>query len=73
MKANNTGETDINVVGKYFQLTSCFLCFKSFSKFMLELSHSTEVIFLIFKIRGVLSVKACLEGGNPVNQTMHAP
>jgi hypothetical protein len=30
-------------------------------------------LFLIFEIWGVLSVKTCLEGGNLVNLTMHAP
>jgi hypothetical protein len=39
---------------------------------MLELSHSSEIIF-IFEIRGVLSLKTCLEGGNLVKQIMHAP
>jgi hypothetical protein len=30
-------------------------------------------LFLFFKIRGVLSFKTCLEGGNQGNLTMHAP
>jgi hypothetical protein len=30
-------------------------------------------LFLIFEIRGVLSLKTCLEGGNVVKQIMHAP
>jgi hypothetical protein len=30
-------------------------------------------LFLIFEIRGVLSIKTCLEGDNLVNLTMHAP
>jgi hypothetical protein len=30
-------------------------------------------LFLIFEIRGVLSIKTFLEGGNLVNLTMHAP
>jgi hypothetical protein len=29
MKANNTGETDINVVGKHFQLTFVFNALKT--------------------------------------------
>jgi hypothetical protein len=45
MKANSTGETDINVVGKYFRLTFVFNGLKNFSKFMLELSHSSETIY----------------------------
>jgi hypothetical protein len=44
MKANNTGETDLNVVGKYFRLTFVFNGLKNFSKIMLELSHSFEII-----------------------------
>jgi hypothetical protein len=43
MKANYTGETDINVVGKYFRLT--FVGLRNFSKFMLELFHSSINIF----------------------------
>jgi hypothetical protein len=39
---------------------------------MIELSHSSEII-LIFEIRGVLGIKTCIEGGNLVNLTMHAP
>jgi hypothetical protein len=39
---------------------------------MLDLSHSSEFIFN-FEIRGVLSLKTCLEGGNLVKQIMHAP
>jgi hypothetical protein len=45
MKANYTGETDINVVEKYFRLTFVFNGLKNFSKFMLELFHSSESIF----------------------------
>jgi hypothetical protein len=72
MKANNTNETDINVVGKYFRLTFVFNGLKDFSKFMFELSISLK-LFLIFEIRGVLSLKTCLEGGNLVKLIMHAP
>jgi hypothetical protein len=39
---------------------------------MFELAHSSEII-LIFKIRVVLSIKTCLEGGNLVNLTIQAP
>jgi hypothetical protein len=39
---------------------------------MLDLSHSSGIIFT-FEIRGVLSLKTCLEGGNLVKQIMHAP
>jgi hypothetical protein len=53
MKANNTGETDINVVGKYFHLT--FVC--NGLKTSLNLCLSSPIalkLFLIFEIRGVL-------------------
>jgi hypothetical protein len=39
---------------------------------MLELSRSSDFIFM-FEIRGVLGIKTRLEGGNLVNQTIHAP
>jgi hypothetical protein len=66
MKASSTGETDINVVAKYFRLTFVFnglitslnLCLSSFIALKL---------FLIFKMREVLIHKTCLEGGNLVN------
>jgi hypothetical protein len=72
MKANNTSETGIKVVGKYFRLTlvvndlktSLNLCLSSF----IDLS-----LFLIFETRGVLSLKTCLKGGNLLKQIMHAP
>jgi hypothetical protein len=53
MKANNTGETDINVVGKYFRLTFVFNGLKT----SLNLCLSSPIalkLFLIFEIRGVL-------------------
>jgi hypothetical protein len=31
------------------------------------------ILFFIFEIRGVLSIKTCLEGGNLVHLTIHAP
>jgi hypothetical protein len=72
MKANNTNETDINVVGKYFQLTFVFNGLKAY----LNLCFSSSIalkLFLIFEIGGVLSLKTCLEGGNLVKLIMHAP
>jgi hypothetical protein len=72
MKANNTGETDINVVGKYFRLI--FVC--NGLKTCLNLCMRSPIalkLFLIFQIRGVLGLKTCLEGGNLVKQIMHAP
>jgi hypothetical protein len=71
MKANNIAETNIKVVGKYFRLTFVFNALKNSSKFIFKLINSSDFIF-IFKIRGVLSIKTCLEGGNLVNLTMHA-
>jgi hypothetical protein len=72
MKANNNGETDMNVVGKYFRLTFVFNGLQT----SLNLCLSSPIalkLYLIFKIRGVLSLKTCLEGGNLVKQIMHAP
>jgi hypothetical protein len=65
MKANNTGETDINVVRKYFRITFVFNGLKT----SLNLSLSSPIapkLFLIFEIRGVLRLKTCLEGRNLV-------
>jgi hypothetical protein len=72
MKANNTGETDIKVVGKYFRLTLVFNALKTSLSLCLS-SFIALSLFLIFKVRGVLSLKICLEGGNLVKQIMHAP
>jgi hypothetical protein len=72
MKANNTGETNIKVVGKYFRLIFVFNGLKTF----LNVCWSSFIaldLFLIFKIRGVLSLKTCLEESNLVEQIMHAP
>jgi hypothetical protein len=55
MKANYTGETDINVVGKYFRLTFVFNGLKTSLNLCLSFTIALE-IFLIFKIRGVLSL-----------------
>jgi hypothetical protein len=72
MKANNTGETDIKVVGKYFRLTLVFNALKTSLNLCLSSSIALS-LFLIFEIRGVLSLKTCLKGGNLVKQIMHAP
>jgi hypothetical protein len=72
MKANNTGETNIKVVGKYFRLIFVFNALKTPLNLYLN-SLQDLSLFLIFKIRGVISSKTCLEGGNLVNLTMHAP
>jgi hypothetical protein len=72
MKANNTGETNIKVVGKYFRLTFVFNALKTSLNLYLN-SLQDLSLFLFFGIRVMLSIKTCLEGGNLVNQTMHAP
>jgi hypothetical protein len=72
MKANNTGETNINVVGKYFRLTFAFNGLKTSLNLCLS-SRIALKLFLIFEIRGVLSLKTCLEGGKLVKQIMQAP
>jgi hypothetical protein len=55
-KANYTGETDINVVGNYFRLTLVFNGLKTSLNLCLSFSIALK-IFLIFEIRGVLSLK----------------
>jgi hypothetical protein len=72
MKANNIGEININVVGKYFRLTFVFNGLKTSLNLCLR-SFIALNLFLIFEIRGVFSLKTCLEGGNLVKQVMHAP
>jgi hypothetical protein len=72
MKANNTGEININVVRKYFRLTLIFNGLKTSLNLCLS-SSIALILFLIFEIRGVLSIKTCLDGGNLVKQIMHAP
>jgi hypothetical protein len=72
MKANNTGETNINVVGKYFRLTFVFYGLETSLNLCLS-SLIALKLFLIFEVRGVLSLKTCLERGNLVKQIMHAP
>jgi hypothetical protein len=56
MKANYTGQTDINVVGKYFRLTFVFNGLKTSLNLYLSFSIALK-IFFIFEIRGVLSLK----------------
>jgi hypothetical protein len=56
MNANYTGETDINVVAKYFRLTFVFNGLKTSLNLCLSSSIALK-IFLIFEVRGVLSLK----------------
>jgi hypothetical protein len=56
MKANYIGETNINVVRKYFRLTLVFNGLKTSLYLCLSFSIALK-IFLIFEIRGVLSLK----------------
>jgi hypothetical protein len=72
MKANNIGETNIKVVGIYFRLTLVFNALKTSLNLCLS-SIIALSLFLIFEIRGVLSLKTFLEGCNLVKQIMHAP
>jgi hypothetical protein len=72
MKENNTGETNIKVVRKYFRLTFVFNAIKTSVNLYLN-SFIALSLFLIFEIKGVLSFKTCLEGGNLIKLTMHAP
>jgi hypothetical protein len=72
MEANDTGKTKIKVVGNIFRLTLVFNAFKTHLNLYLN-SLIDLILFFIFEIRGVLSIKTCLEGGDLVNLTMHAP
>jgi hypothetical protein len=72
MKANYTGETNINVVEKYLRVTLVFNSLKTSLNLCWSFSIALK-IFLIFEIRGVCGLKMCLEGGNLVKQIMHAP
>jgi hypothetical protein len=72
MKANNTGETNIKVVRKYFRLTFVFNDLKTSLNLCLS-SFIALSLFLFFEIREVLSLKTCLGGGNLVKQILHAP
>jgi hypothetical protein len=69
MKANDIGETNIKVVGKYFRLTFVFNALET----PLNLYLISLILFFVFEIRGVFSINACLEGDNLVNLTIHAP
>jgi hypothetical protein len=60
MKTNNTGEINVNVVGKYFRLTFVFNGLKTSLNLCLSFSIALH-LFLIFEIRGVLSLKTSLE------------
>jgi hypothetical protein len=73
MEAHDTGETKIKVVGNIFRLTFVFNALKTPLNFYLNSLIALIFIFFIFEIRGVLSIKTCLEGGNLVNLTVHAP
>jgi hypothetical protein len=55
MKANYTGETDINVVGKYFRLTFVFNGLKTSLKLCLSCCMAQK--YFKFRIRGVLNHK----------------
>jgi hypothetical protein len=56
MKASYTGETDINVVGRYFRITFVFNGLKTSLSLYLSSCMALK-IFLNFKIRGVLNLK----------------
>jgi hypothetical protein len=56
MKANYTGKTNINVVGKYFRLAFVFNGLKTSLNLCLSSSIALK-IFLNFEIRGVLNLK----------------
>jgi hypothetical protein len=56
MKANYTGETDINVVGKYFRLTFVLNGLKTSLNLCLSFTIALKTFF-IFEIRGVLGLK----------------
>jgi hypothetical protein len=72
MKANDTVKTNIKVVGNIFRLTFVFNSLKTSLDLYLN-SLIALILFFIFEIRGVLSIKTCLEGGNLVHLTIHAP
>jgi hypothetical protein len=54
MKADDTVETNIKVVGKYFQPTFIFNALKNFSKFIF---NSSDFIFLFSKLEEYLALK----------------
>jgi hypothetical protein len=55
MKANYTGETNINVVGKYFRLTFAFNGLKTSLNLCLSSSIALD-IFLIFELEECLAI-----------------
>jgi hypothetical protein len=74
MEANDTSKTKIKVVGNIFRLTFVFNSLKTPLDLYLNSLIALILFFIfIFEIRGVLSIKTCLEGGNLVNLTIHAP
>jgi hypothetical protein len=72
MEANDAGKTKIKVVGNIFRLTFVFNALKTPLNLYLN-SLIALILFFIYEIRGVLSIKTCLEGGNLVNLTIHVP
>jgi hypothetical protein len=72
MEANDTVKTKKRVVRNIFRLTFVFNALKTPLNLYLN-SLQALSLFLFFKIRGVLSIKTCLEGDNLVKLTMHAP
>jgi hypothetical protein len=57
MNANDTGETKIKVVRNIFRLTFVFNALKNFSKFIFELTNSSDFIFLFSKVEQCLALK----------------
>jgi hypothetical protein len=73
MEANDTGKTKIKVVENiFFRPTFVFNALKTSLNLYLN-SLQALSLSLFFEIRGVLSIKTFLEGGNQVNLTIHAP
>jgi hypothetical protein len=72
MSANNTGETKIKVVGNIFRHAFVFNALKTSLNLYLN-SLIALILFFILEIRGVLSIKTCLEGGKLAHLTIHAP
>jgi hypothetical protein len=65
MMANYTGETEIKVVGNIFRLTFVFNALKPSLNLCLSFPIALN-LFLIFKIRGVLSIR---QGSMEVTQS----
>jgi hypothetical protein len=72
MEANDTSKTKIKIVRNVFRLTFVFNPLKTPLNLYFN-SLQALSLSLFFEIRGVLSIKTCLEGSNLVNLTMHAP